>query len=192
MAYFPAFLNIDDKKIIIIGGGYIACEKLMHLLDFTTNIALIAEDFSEEIKSLIDTNNLHFIQKEYEVGDIAEFDIIIVAIDNINLQKEIYAESKSQNCLCNCVDVPECCDFIFPAYVKKDNLIIAVSTSGTSPAMAKYIKQFLNHLIPDSVVDFLNEMKTLRTTMPKGKNRMMFLDKKAKNYINTWKKNVKK
>jgi len=189
MAYFPTFLKFDDKKIIIIGGGYIALEKLTRLLDFTTNIELIAREFNDDIKLLIDKNKLKHIEKEYEVGDIVSFDIIIAAIDDINLQKGIYTESRDYNCLCNCVDVQKYCDFIFPSYVKKGDLTIAISTSGTSPAMAKYLRIFISNIIPNSIVDFLSSMKNLRKTMPKGKKRMEFLDNKAKNYIDTWRKN---
>jgi len=70
--------------------------------------------------------------------------------------------------LCNCVDSVEYCDFIFPSYIKKDDLTIAISTSGSSPALAKHLKIYLKNLIPEE--------------------RMKFFDKKAKNFINSWSK----
>ena len=76
--------------------------------------------------------------------------------------------------------------FLFPSYIKKDNLTIAVSTSGASPAMAKHLRIYLQNLIPDSIGEFLQEMKDLRKTLPKGKERMKMLDEKAKNYIQQW------
>lgn len=189
MSYFPAFLKFDDKKILIVGGGYIAYEKLDHLLNFTKNITLIAKEFSEDIQKLIDCNSLKTYEKEYQKGDIYGFDIIIAAVDDFDLQESIYFESRNQNCLCNCVDLQQYCDFIFPSYIKKDDLTIAVSTSGSSPAMAKHLRIFLENIIPDSIGEFLKQMKELRKTMPKGKERMQFLDKKAKDYISTWKGN---
>ncbi len=187
MSYFPAFLKFDKKKILIVGGGYIAQEKLEHLLDFTNNITFISKNYSYNIQKIIDENSLVFSTKEYELNDIRGFDIIITAVDNFDLQESIYKESRNYNCLCNCVDLPKYCDFIFPSYVKKGNLTIAVSTSGTSPAMAKYLRIWLKKLIPDSIVDFLEQMKDYRKTMPKGKERMQFLDEKAKKYIENWK-----
>jgi precorrin-2 dehydrogenase/sirohydrochlorin ferrochelatase len=186
MAYFPAFLKLDNKKILIVGGGYIAHEKLEHLLDFTQDISVIALDLSDDMAKGIENNNLNFQKRAYERGDIAEFAVVIVAVDDIPLQAEIFAESKEYNCLCNSVDSVEYCDFIFPSYIKKDDLTIAVSTSGASPAMAKHLRMYLQNLIPDSIGEFLKEMKDLRKTLPKGRERMKMLDEKAKNYIKDW------
>ena len=186
MAYFPAFLKLDNKKILIVGGGYIAFEKLDHLLDFTKDISVIALDLSDDMAKGIKDNNLDFEQRAYKTGDIKEFAVVIVAVDDIPLQADIFAESKQYNCLCNSVDSVDYCDFIFPSYIKKDDLTIAVSTSGASPAMAKHLRMYLQNLIPDSIGEFLKEMKGLRKTLPKGKERMKMLDKKAQDYIKSW------
>lgn len=189
MAYFPAFLKFDDKRILIVGGGNVALEKLEHLLDFTHNITLIAQEFNDAVMVLIQQHHLIHQQKSYEKDDISGFDIVIAAIDNFELQEQIYFETRGKNCLCNCVDLQKYCDFIFPSYVKKGDLTIAISTSGSSPALAKQLRIFLSKLIPNTVAEFLVEMKNYRKTIPKGKERMEFLDNKAKEYINTWRKN---
>lgn len=186
MAYFPAFLKLDNKKILIVGGGYIAYEKLEHLLDFTQDISVVALEFSDDMLKSIKDNNLAFEQRAYKSGDIKEFAVVIVAVDDIPLQAEIFTESKQYNCLCNSVDSVEYCDFIFPSYVKKDDLTIAISTSGASPAMAKHLRIYLQNLIPEGISDFLKEMKDLRKTLPKGKERMKMLDIKAQDYIKQW------
>lgn len=87
------------------------------------------------------------------------------------------------------MDLPNCCDFIFPSYIKKGDLTIAISTSGTSPAFAKNLRIYLEKIIPNNVNEFLKKMKEYRKTMPKGKDRMKFLDKQAKEYIEKWNKN---
>ena len=188
MSYFPAFIKLDNQKILIVGGGYIAYEKLEHLLDFTQNIVVIAPEISTKMLETIKEKNLVFEKRVYKRGDIKNFAVVVVAVDDIPLQSEIFEESKQYNCLCNSVDSVEYCDFIFPSYVKKDDLTIAISTSGTSPAMAKYLKLYLKNLIPDGISDFLKEMKNLRKTIPKGKERMKMFDEKAKNYMKTWSK----
>lgn len=186
MSYFPAFFKLDNKKILIVGGGYIAHEKLEHLLDFTKNISVIALELSQDMEKTIKDNNLPYEQRPYKKGDIKEYAVVIVAVDDIPLQAEIFAESKNYNCLCNSVDSVDYCDFIFPSYVKKDDLTIAISTSGASPAMAKHLRIYLQNLIPDGISEFLKEMKDLRRTLPKGKQRMKMLDKKAQDYIKSW------
>ncbi len=183
MAYFPAFIKLDNEKILIVGGGYIAHEKLSHLLDFTQDIVIIAKEFSDDILKKIEEKELFYEKRAYKKGDIEGFKIVIVAVDDISLQKEIFKESKKYNCLCNAVDSVDYCDFIFPSYVKKDDLTIAISTSGASPALAKHLRIYLSKLIPQSISDFLQEMKSLRKSLPKGKERMKMLDIKAKKFI---------
>ncbi|MEA3374544.1 MAG: bifunctional precorrin-2 dehydrogenase/sirohydrochlorin ferrochelatase [Campylobacterota bacterium] len=186
MSYFPAFIKLDNMRILIVGGGYIAHEKLDHLLDFTTDISVIAPELSADMEALIIKHALPYEKRTYNEGDIKAFGVVIVAVDDIPLQAAIFKESKLYNCLCNSVDSVDYCDFIFPSYMKKDDLTIAISTSGASPAMAKHLRRYLEKLIPESISDFLKEMKSLRKTLPKGKERMQMLDKKAENYIKTW------
>lgn len=186
MSYFPAFLKLDNKKILIVGGGHVAHEKLEHLLDFTEDISIISMELSENMAKTINEKNLHFEKRAYKIGDIEGFAIVIVAVDDIWLQAEIFKESKLYNCLCNSVDSVDYCDFIFPSYIKKDDLTIAVSTSGASPAMAKQLRKYIENLIPLTIGEFLREMRELRKTLPKGKERMKMLEEKASEYIKTW------
>jgi len=187
MAYFPAFLKLDRMDILIVGGGHIASEKVEKLLDFTDKLTIIAPKLSDTMRAYIELHKLTYHDRAYQVGDIQDFGIVIIAVDDIPLQAAIYEESRHIRCFCNAVDSVDYCDFIFPSYVKKENLTLAVSTSGTSPAFAKHFRRYVEHLIPDGVSTFLDEMKALRSTMPKGKERMQFLDKKAKDYIESWK-----
>ena len=187
MAYFPAFLKFDEMDILIVGGGYIATEKVEKLLDFTERLTIIAPKLSSEMANYIKENSLTYHDRVYKKGDINAFGVVIIAVDAIPLQAEIYQESRNIRCFCNAVDSVDYCDFIFPSYVKRENLTVAVSTSGTSPAFAKHFRKYLERTIPSGISAFLDEMKALRTTMPKGKERMQFLDKKAEDFINSWK-----
>jgi precorrin-2 dehydrogenase/sirohydrochlorin ferrochelatase len=183
MAYFPMFMNMNHLKVLVVGGGYIATEKLEKLLDFTTEISVIALRVDEEVQVLIDMHGLTLVKRAYHKGDIEGFDIVIVATDTVDLHKEIYEESRESRILVNSVDNTEYCDFIFPSYVKKENLTIAFSTGGASPAFAKQIRQHFEKIIPDSVGAFLQKMKELRSTMPKGKERMKYFDALVEKYF---------
>ena len=188
MSYFPAFINLDNMKVLIVGGGKIATKKLQRMLDFTKEISVLAPDLSPLMQELIIKNGLNYTNRVYKENDIDGFGIVIIAVDDILIQKNIYDESRSKGIFCNSVDSVNYCDFIFPSYIKNGDLTIAISTSGASPAVAKQLRIFLENIIPISISKFLSEMKLLRKTMPKGKERMIFLDKKAKDFF----KNIKK
>jgi len=183
MSYFPAFIKLDDAKILIVGGGKIANEKLEKLLDFTKDIKVIAKEIEPIMQNLIDKEHLEYEQRPYKIGDIERFDIVIIAVDDLSLQESIYQESRNFRILCNAVDSVKYCDFIFPSYIKEGDLTIAISTSGASPAFAKHFKLYLRTLIPKKITPFLDELKSLRETIPKGKERMELLDKKAKEFF---------
>lgn len=183
MSFIPISLNLENKKILFIGAGKVAFQKILKLLEFTKDITVISKDIDERLK----TYDLELIEKEYKKGDIKGFDIVFVAINNIKLQEEIFIESREEKILYSCVDILEYCDFTLTSILKKDDLVISISTSGISPSFGKELKNYLDKMIPNSVGKFLKEMKNYRETLPKGVTRMEFFRKKSKEYIKGWK-----
>jgi len=179
MSFFPAYFNLNHKKILLVGGGYIALEKLEKLVDFTKKIDVISKEVSKEFEIFAQQHNIYIEKRAYAIGDILPYDIVIVATDTVTLHKAIYEESRTTRILVNSVDNTAYCDFIFPSYIKKGDLTISISTSGASPAMAKRLRVYIETLIPHSIESFLKEMKKLRKTMPKGKERMRFFEEKS-------------
>ena len=183
MNYLPAFLKLDQRKVLLVGGGRVATEKIEKLLDFTTDIEVIADHYSEEMLSHIIDHNLNYRTKKYEPGDVKGFDIVVVAVDSLQLQEQIWKETRQTRTLCNAVDSVAYCDFIFPAYIKEGDLTIAVSTGGKSPAIAKHLKAFLQRKLPENLTAFLEEMGKIREELPKGQERMRVLSDKAKAFF---------
>ncbi len=179
MSFFPAYFNLDNKKILLVGGGYIALEKLEKLVDFTQDITVISKAFSYNFSTFAKEHNIEMQERSYVKGDMDGFDIVIVATDTIPIHKEIFEESRGSRILVNSVDDTAYCDFIFPSYVKRGDLTISISTSGASPALAKRLRAYIERLIPSNMQSFLEEMRGLRKTMPKGKERMRFFEEKT-------------
>ena len=186
MSYFPMSYSMNNKKVLLIGAGVIANAKLQKLLEFTEDITIISSDISEGVESASKKCNLQIKNREYHKDDIKGFDIVIAAINNIALQEKIYFECKKEKILYNCSDIQEYCDFIFPSYIKEGDLTIAISTNGSSPAFAKRFKEYLKNILPKDISSFLLQMKNLRKELPKGKERMNYLDEKVKEYIKSW------
>jgi len=183
MSFFPLYIDMSDRHILLVGGGTIATEKLEKLLDFTKEITIIAIDLSIKMMRLIQDHCLTLYQRAYRQGDISGFDMVIVATDTIELHRSIYAESRGSRVLVNSVDDRAYCDFIFPSYIKRGDLTLSFSTSGASPAFAKQIRNYFESRIPQGVDSFLQEMKRLRRELPKGKKRMQTFEKMAREYI---------
>jgi precorrin-2 dehydrogenase/sirohydrochlorin ferrochelatase len=176
-------MDMRNLKVLVVGGGAIATEKLEKLTDFTKEITVIAKEVSPEAQQLITDHCLTLYQRLYQRGDIQGFDIVIVATDTVELHKAIYEEARPYRILVNSVDNTDYCDFIFPSYVQKGDLTIAFSTGGASPAFAKRIRQHFERVIPESVGEFLAKMKGLRQTMPKGKARMAHFEKLVEEFF---------
>lgn len=183
MSFFPMYMDMQNLNVLVVGGGHIATEKLEKLVDFTKKITVIASEISADANTLIREHDLTVHERTYKKGDIEGFDIVIVATETVALHKSIYEESRTSRILVNSVDNMDYCDFIFPSYLQKGDLTIAFSTGGASPAFAKQIRRHFEKIIPDSVGEFLEKMKSLRTTMPKGKERMKYLDGLVETYF---------
>lgn len=183
MGYFPAFIKLEGEKILIVGGGKIAADKVSHLLDFTDKISIVAREISDPMQELVRRHHLPLETRAYQEGDIDGFGIVIVAVDDLALQEAIYREARKKKILCNSVDSLDFCDFIFPSYIKKEDLVIAFSTSGASPALSKYLRRAVEKLLPPRIIDFLKQMRTLRESLPKGKERQKLLDQKAREFV---------
>lgn len=179
MSFFPAYFSLENKKILLVGGGAIALEKLEKLVDFTKDITIITKDLTDEFGDFQKKHNIPIKIRAYKKGDINGFDIVIIATNTQIIHKEIFEESRKFRILVNSVDNTAYCDFIFPSYIKKGDLTISISTGGASPAIARRLRKYIQSLIPTDIEDLLKELKELRSTIPKGKKRMRYFEDRA-------------
>ena len=183
MSYFPAFLQMEGKRILLVGGGAIAAEKLEKLLDFSKEITIVAKEAGQAVRQMASDHCLSLLIRPYRSREALEYDLVVVATDTVDLHRQIYEETRSSRVLVNSVDDTRYCDFIFPSYVKQGDLTVAFSTSGASPAFAKQIRRWFETILPEGVDAFLQEMRTLRKSLPKGKERMQRFDAMAREFV---------
>lgn len=156
MAYFPFFINVKNKKCCIFGGGTVAYRKIEALLEFDADITVISPRICAEIQEL--KERLHVIVREYHEHDIEDAFFVIAATDDAKVNSDISKACMDRNILVNVVDELEECSFLFPAYVKKGDISIGVTTSGKSPVMAGWIKKMIQASLPDFYETLVNNL----------------------------------
>jgi siroheme synthase-like protein len=151
---FPIFLKANQLKVLIVGGGYVALEKLTALWNnsLEAEVKLVAPEIKKEIKDFLSTDKqIEILERKFEVEDLEGIDWVIIAVGEVGLSEAIRIEAKKQNLLVNVADKPNLCDFYLGSIVTKGNLKLAISTNGKSPTFAKRLKQVLNDSLPDNM-----------------------------------------
>ncbi|PHU39492.1 precorrin-2 dehydrogenase / sirohydrochlorin ferrochelatase [Pseudobutyrivibrio sp. AR14] len=141
MAYFPMFVDLTDANCLIIGGGSVALRKVNVLLDFGAKVHVIAKEISMDLAALSEeTDHLLLEQREFTPFDLQDRKLVIVATSDNELNGQIYMMCSEGGIPVNVVDDQEKCSFIFPSYIKEQNLVGAFSSGGNSPALTQYLK----------------------------------------------------
>jgi siroheme synthase-like protein len=165
---FPIFLKLEKLQLLIVGGGYVGMEKLEAVISNSpaTTITVVATEISNAIKEVAAKYpNINLIEKPYHISDLANNDIVIAAINDPVISKQVVADAKSKKILVNAADKPDLCDFYLSSVVKKGNLKIAISTNGKSPTVAKRLKEIFNNLLPEEIDEVLNNVEAIRNSL---------------------------
>lgn len=152
--YFPMLYNLENKKILIVGGGNIALHKLKILSKFNADITVL----SSEIKFDFDK----VILKDFEEKDVENYDIVIGATNDESVNAQIYSACKKRKIPVNIVDDKDKSDFIFPAMTVKKNLVVAVSTMGASPTASAKIRDEIEENLPADIEEKIEKLSEYR------------------------------
>ncbi len=161
MKYYPIFLDIKDKNCLVVGAGPVGVRKAFMLNNCGANVTLVSLDFSVRSDDLKNSSIL-LEKKKYDSKDINEMFLVFAATNNKDLNGQIKRDAKNVNILCNVADASNNSDFILPSVVCREDLILAVSTSGSSPALAKKIKEELAKEYGSEYAILLEMMKNIR------------------------------
>jgi len=162
MRYYPVYLDIKDRDCLVIGGGSVGTRKVMTLLACGAKVTVVSIDATEKLKELSDSGVIQLKERDFQTADLDDRFLVIGATDNQKLNFNIHAEAERRGLLCNIADRPKACNFILPSIVNRGDLIIAVSTSGKSPAFAKKLRKHLEKEFGDEYTKFLNLMGAIR------------------------------
>ena len=146
--YFPIYVDISEKPVLVVGGGHIAKRKSLYLLDFGADIVCIAPSVLPEIEQMAATGKIQLIKREYREDDCKNFDFVFAATNNPAADKFIYEDCKKHGALLNVADVPAFCSFILSSYIKKGDITINISSGGAAPFFVKHLKESLADCLP--------------------------------------------
>lgn len=175
---FPAYMNLKDRTCLIVGGGKIAWHKTKILLDYCSQIRIVAESFNEQFKEFQHSPSVRMIRKSYEAEDLNDAALVISATAHPKTDLQIFQDACERNIPVNTVDQPKLCTFIFPAIIHDGPLNIAISTNGASPSAARYLKKLIRSDLPDdfrSILEFLGSVRpTVIERVHDEKKRALF------------------
>jgi len=149
---YPIFLKLEEMRLLIVGGGKVALEKLISVLNNSpqTEIEIVAPLISAGIKEIASSrSNVQFSERKIGPFDLDFAQIIIVATDDKSISEWVHLQAKAKGKLINVADTPDLCDFYLGSIVNKGHLKIAISTNGKSPTMAKRLKEILTDVLPN-------------------------------------------
>ncbi len=150
MEYLPIFINLRNKKCLVIGGGSVALRKINLLLKAQTKIDCIAMNFCDDLIALSETNDIDLVAKHFEPGDIRSYSVIISATNDESLNTLVSKIAHESGTPVNVVDSPDLSSFIMPSIVDRAPVVIAISSAGKAPVLARIIRAKLETIIPNA------------------------------------------
>ncbi len=184
MAFFPLFVDLKDKKCVVIGGGSTAQRKVSQLLNFDAEIKVVSPSFTKKLQNLCNKKKIIIEKKEFDATDIEDAFLVVAATSNSSINDTIKATAINKNKLVNVVDgFKESC-FIFPAIIKKGDIVIGISTSGKYPLLAAYLKDFLKKKIPRNIEKLILTLYKYREKIKKEVNDINLRKKILKSITN--------
>ncbi len=180
MKYFPVFLNLNKKHCVVVGGGIVAERKVKQLLGTGADITIISPCLTPGLEKLLAAKKIKLKRRYYKKTDAENIFLVIAATSDQKMNKII--ADNAQN-LVNIVDIPELCNFIMPSVVRKGPLTIAISSSGTSPALSKTLRKTLEGVFPSDLSQYLAYLKKMRPRILKSAAGSSSLTSAGKNHI---------
>jgi siroheme synthase-like protein len=146
--YIPISVSLKGRRILVVGGGNVALRKIEMLLDYESDITVVAPDVVQKIQYFADRQMIKLEKRAYQPPEASRFGLVISAADDKEVNRAVHNDCAAAGTLVNVVDNPSLCSFIVPAVVKRDRLTIAISTDGRAPFLAGFFRSLLEDAFP--------------------------------------------
>ena len=194
---FPLFLKLKGRKCLVVGAGEIGESKIASLLDAGGSLQVVAPCATDNVQEWARQGQVHWQKRKFRDADLADCFLVIAATSSRKLHKQIFRLARRLGVLCNVVDVPELCDFYYPAVVRRGSLQVAISTGGESPALAQRLRKELEAQFGPAYGQWVAELgrvrKRIRTSSKGAANQKKQLHELAsKEAFRKFQKRLKK
>jgi siroheme synthase-like protein len=153
-----ACLDLHGRSCLVVGGGRVATEKVEGLLSCGADVAVVAPEIDDELRASAVT----LAERRFEPSDLDGRFLVVAATDDRSVNAAVSAEAGRRSLLCNVADDPELCSFILPALVRRDPIVVGVSTGGASPALAQRIRDDIADLVQPRHAELARRLQRLR------------------------------
>jgi precorrin-2 dehydrogenase/sirohydrochlorin ferrochelatase len=162
MRYYPIHLDIQNRNCLVVGGGSVGTRKVATLLSCGAIVTVISPQATAQLQKQAQEGSITLKKRGYQTADLEDMFLVIGATDDESLNRKISHDAENRNTLCNIADRPAVCNFILPSIVHRGDLVMTISTSGKSPALAKKLRKALENQFGDEYTHFLTLMGTIR------------------------------
>ena len=165
---FPMMIKLGGRRCLVVGGGKVAAAKIRSLLVCGAQVTVVSPEVGNKIRLLAAKGELFWRRRLFSPRDLRGVFLAIAATDSVAINESVFRCCQARKILCNSVDDPDHCDFFYPAVVRRGPLLIAVSTSGRSPALAAELRRELDRRFGSEWAGFVEQVgkqrqKILRT-----------------------------
>jgi siroheme synthase-like protein len=162
MRYYPIYLDLKDRAVLVVGGGAIAEGKAQQLVEAGARVRLVSPTLTPLLSGLVAGGVIEHVPDRFKKDDLKDVFLVISATDDQAVNEEVARLAGELGLLCNVVDQPSLCNFITPALVKRGELQISVSTGGGSPSLTQRVKREVAALIGEEYGELLKIAREMR------------------------------
>jgi len=175
---FPIYVKLGGRRVLVVGAGAVAEEKILGLVDTGATIKVVALAASQRVQEWAAAGLVALEERAFEARDLDGVFLAVVATRSEPVGKRVFQDAQARGVLINVVDVPEQCDFFYPAVVRRGDLQIAVSTAGQSPSLAQRLRQQLERQFGEGYAAWVAELgdtrrRVLGSNLPPEQKRFL-------------------
>jgi siroheme synthase-like protein len=165
MAYYPIFLELKGKPCLVVGGGQVAARKVEGLLSAGARVTVMSPALDPDLAKLKAERRIGHVDRQYQYVDVKGYTVVIAATDDEAVNERVASNARHDGVPVNVVDEPALCDFIVPSVVRRGDVVLAISTGGLSPALARWLRRELESYLSEDFERLLQLLAEVRVEL---------------------------